>query len=258
MNRPVRAVAHQPVRRPSLTEWVEGLPGLSGRARRLLLEGDTERRYAGRTAADSGYRLTMALAVAVSQPGREWTLAQWWEALVLRPMVGGAWARSLRSRKGERYAEGKLAGMLDKARAFVGTSGAIVCRADAMVAIARLRAAVEAVVWPGPGGGTDLKNLTARLQLAEQAGGLEHEVSVRQMAELMGCARSTVEASNARLRAARWLLLVAAGTGEHSSTWSLRIPPTEPEDQESCARPGHRPAPGGEGGRECPGRAPRA
>ncbi|MGD1220526.1 helix-turn-helix domain-containing protein [Streptomyces krungchingensis] len=247
MNRPVRAVAHRPLRRPPLTAWVEELPGLSGRARRLLLEGDTERRYAGRTAADSGYRMTMALAVAVSQPGREWTLAQWWEALVLRPTAGGAWARSLRSRKGERYAEGKLAGMLDKARAFVGTSGAIACRADAMVAIARLRAAVEAVVWPGPGGGTDLKNLTARLQLAEQAGGIEHEVSVRQLAELMGCARSTVEASNARLRAARWLVLVAAGTGEHSSTWSLRIPPTEPEDQESCARPGHRPASGERG-----------
>ncbi|KOV63030.1 hypothetical protein ADL00_23525 [Streptomyces sp. AS58] len=256
MNRPaVRAVAHRPVRQPSLTEWVQGLPGLSGRARRLLLEGDTERRYAGRTAADSGYRMTMALAVAVSQPGREWTLAQWWEALVLRPTAGGAWARSLRSRKGERYAEGKLAGMLDKARAFVGTSGTsgtIVCRADAMLAIARLRAAVEAVVWPGPGGGTDLKNLTARLQLAEQAGGLEHEVSVRQLAELMGCARSTVEASNARLRTARWLLLVTAGTGEHSSTWSLRIPPTESEDQESCARPGHRPAPGERGAEGVP------
>ncbi len=127
MNRPVRStVAHRPVRRPSLTEWVQGLPGLSGRARQLLLEGDTEGRYAGRTAADSGYRLTMALAVAVSQPGREWTLAPWWEALVLRPTAGGAWARSLRSRKGERYAEGKLAGMLDKARTYVGTSGTIV------------------------------------------------------------------------------------------------------------------------------------
>ncbi len=252
MNRPVRAFANRPVRRPSLTEWVQGLPGLSGRARRLLLEGDTDGRYAGRTPADSGYRLTMALAVAVSQPGREWTLAQWWEALVLRPTAGGAWARSLRSRKGERYAEGKLAGMLDKARAFVGTSGTIVCRADAMVAIARLRAAVEAVVWPGPGGGTDLKNLTARLLLAEQAGGLGHEVSVRQLAELMGCARSTVEASNGRLRAARWLVLVAAGTGEHSSTWSLRIPPAESEDQDSCARPGHRPASGERGAEGVP------
>ncbi|WP_030578405.1 helix-turn-helix domain-containing protein [Streptomyces anulatus] len=254
MNRPVRAtVAQRPVRRPSLTEWVQGLPGLSGRARRLLLEGDTEARYAGRTAADSGYRLTMALAVAVSQPGREWTLAQWWEALVLRPTAGGAWARSLRSRKGERYAESKLAGMLDKARGFVGTSGTIVCRADAIVAIARLRAAVEAVVWPGPGGGTDLKNLTARLQLAEQAGGIEHEVSVRQLAELMGCARSTVEASNARLRASGWLVLVTAGIGEHSSAWSLRIPPAGPEDQKSCARPGHRPASGERGAEGDPG-----
>lgn len=55
MNRSERAVAHSQVRRPSLTEWVQGLlPGLSGRARRLLLEGDTERRHAGRTAADSG------------------------------------------------------------------------------------------------------------------------------------------------------------------------------------------------------------
>lgn len=249
MSSPVRTVAHRPARRPSLTEWVQGLPGLSGRARRLLLEGDTERRYEGRTAADSGYRLTMALAVAVSQPGWEWTFAQWWEALVLRPTAGGAWARSLRSRKGEQYAEGKLAGMLDKARAFVGTSGAIVCRADAMVAIARLRAAVEAVVWPGPGGGTDLKNLTARLQLAEQAGGLEHEVSVRQLAELMGCARSTVEASNARLRAAGWLSLVTAGIGERSSTWSLRIPD---EAEEPGARPGHRPAPGERGAKGVP------
>jgi hypothetical protein len=34
---------------------------------------------------------------------------------VLRPTAGGAWARSLRSRKAERYAEGRLAGMLDKA-----------------------------------------------------------------------------------------------------------------------------------------------
>ncbi|MFE4663791.1 hypothetical protein ACFRI7_03065 [Streptomyces sp. NPDC056716] len=194
----------------------------------------------------------MALAVAVSQPGREWTLAQWWEALVLRPTAGGAWARSLRSRKGERYAEG----MLDKARAFVGTSDTIECRADAMVAIARLRAAVEDVMWPGPAGGTDLKNLSARLQLAEQAGGPEHEVSVGQLAELMGCARSTVEASNARLRAARWLVVVAAGTGEHSSTWTLRIPPTEPEDH-SRVRARDTVQPRGRGGRGCPGRAHR-
>lgn len=253
MNRPERAVAHRPARRPSLTGWVERLPGLSGRARRLLLEGDTERRYAGRTAADSGYQLTMAVAVAVSQPGREWSLAQWWEALVLRPTAGGAWARSLRSCKGERYAEGKLAGMLDKARTFVGTSGTIVCRADAMVGIARLRAAVEAVVWPEPGGGTDLKNLTARLQLAEQASGLEHEISARQLAELMGCARSTVEASNARLRAAQWLLLIAASTARPGPC----AYPRPSLKTRSRVRTRDTVQPRGRGGRRCPGRAHR-
>lgn len=87
---------------PRLRTWVESLQGLSVRARRLLLQGDVEGQYRGRNAGDGGYRLTMALAVAVSQPGREWTPAQWYEALVLRPTAGGMWARGLRARKGDR------------------------------------------------------------------------------------------------------------------------------------------------------------
>lgn len=82
---------------------MESLPELSSRARRLLLDGDVHGRYGGRTEAEAGYRMTMALAVAVSQPGREWTFARWWEILVLRPTAGGAWARTLRTRKGERF-----------------------------------------------------------------------------------------------------------------------------------------------------------
>ncbi|RLU82516.1 hypothetical protein CTZ27_29750 [Streptomyces griseocarneus] len=46
-----------------------GGEGLSVRARRLLLEGDTESRYAGRSAGNVGNALTMALAAAASQPG---------------------------------------------------------------------------------------------------------------------------------------------------------------------------------------------
>ncbi|MEV7869148.1 hypothetical protein AB0P17_24345 [Streptomyces sp. NPDC088124] len=57
--------AHRPVLRSSLTEWVEGL---SGWERRLLLEDNTELQYVDRTTRDFGYRMTMALAVAVSQP----------------------------------------------------------------------------------------------------------------------------------------------------------------------------------------------
>ncbi|MGY0466576.1 MarR family transcriptional regulator [Kitasatospora sp. cg17-2] len=231
---------------------MEGLPGLSVRARRLLLEGDVEGRYHGRSGGDSGYRLTMAIAVAVSQPGREWTPAQWWEALVLRPTAGGAWARSLRTSKGDRYAEAKLGEMLVRARRFVGRSGAVTCRADALVEIARVREAVERTIWRGTSGGVDERHLAARLELAQRAGGLEHHVSVRQLAELIGCARSTAEASNERLEKAGWLVRRSSQGGPHASgAWTLRIPAAAGDD--ARAAPGHPPAQGGRGAGGDPG-----
>ena len=242
------AVTSGRVRRPSrrLQEWVEGLPGLSVRARRLLLDGDVEGRYSGRSHGDAGYRLTMALAVAVSQPGRQWSFATWWEALVLRPTAGGAWARSLRTARGERYAEAKLSEMLDKARRFVSSSGAVTCRADALVEVAGVRETVERVVWRGTSGGVDERNLTARLELAQRAGGLQHHASVRQLAELVGCARSTVEASNLRLEKAGWLVRRRSEAGPaRGGAWTLRVPPGEGE--QDGARPGQRPL-AGEGG----------
>lgn len=241
-----RVVRHVHVGTPpspsvGLRAWVESLPGLSSRARRLLIEGDVDGRYGGRTEAEAGYRLTMALAVAASQPGREWTFARWWEVLVLRPTGGGAWARALRSRKGEQYAESKLGEMLDKARRFVGSSGTITCRIDGVVEVVGVRGAVEHAAWRGTSGGIDEKNLTARLRLAERSGGLDHQVSVRQLAELMGCAKSTVEASNTRLRTAGWLQLVKAGVGKTSgSQWVLRVPPAVVEAH--GAAPGQLPA----------------
>ncbi|MGP3690992.1 helix-turn-helix domain-containing protein [Streptomyces sp. IBSNAI002] len=212
----------------------------------MLLDGDVHGRYGGRTESEAGYRLTMALAVAVSQPGREWTFARWWEVLVLRPTAGGAWARTLRSRKGERYAEGKLGEMLAKARRFVGSSGTIACRVDGVVEVVGVREAVERAVWRGSSGGIDEKNLTARLRLAERSGGLDHQVSVRQLAELIGCAKSTVEASNTRLRAAGWMRLISAGVGKNcGSQWVLRVPPVVAEA--GGAAPGHLPAAGERG-----------
>lgn len=75
---------------------------------------------------------------------------------------------------------------------------------------------VERAAWRGRSGGIDEKNLTARLRLAEWSGGLDHQVSVRQLAELMGCAKSTVETSDTRLRTAGWLQLIKAGVGKNS------------------------------------------
>lgn len=128
-----------PQQEPSarLRAWVEALPGLSAHARRLLLEGDTERRYGGRNEGEAGFRVTAALAVMFSQPGRAFSQTDFHAALVLRPTAGETWARGLRARKGERYLEGKLAEMLDKARAFCAASPPLTNRADAGLEIAR-------------------------------------------------------------------------------------------------------------------------
>jgi hypothetical protein len=120
----------------------------------------------------------------------------------------------------------KLTAMLDKARRLVAGQPVITCRQDAMEAIEAVRQVVEDYPWSAAGGeGSDLKNLIARLELCERAGGLEHQASVRQLAETMGCARATVEASNRRLDAAGWLVLIKSGSGKlHGSVWTLKIP----------------------------------
>jgi predicted transcriptional regulator len=189
--------------------------GLSARMRRLLLEGDLSGRYGGINDADAGFRVTMALAVGCSQPNRAWTRADFCEEL------------RLLERKGTEYAEAKLGAMLDKARRLVADGPHITCRQDALEAIDAVREVVEARSWPAAGGaGSDLKNLVARLSLCERSGGLEHRASVRQLAEEMGSARATVEASNRRLVKAKRLVLLKSGSGKaNGSLWRLRIPP---------------------------------
>lgn len=229
-----------------LAAWTEQL-GLSPRAQRLLLEGDTENRYSGHNEEDADYRLTMALAVAASQPGQAWTPQQFYEALVLRPTAGGAWARRLRARKGEQRTMAKLTKMLTQARRYVANSDKVECRTDALVAVTQIRQAVEQHQWTGRSGGTDEKNLAARLKLCERSGGTDHAVSVRQLAELMGCAKSTAEASNARLKRAGWLRLLETGSEKNSSRWRLLLPQPQEAAQDDGATPGQSPT-AGEGG----------
>ncbi|MET9419022.1 winged helix-turn-helix domain-containing protein [Streptomyces klenkii] len=123
-----------------------------------------------RSAGDSGYALTMALAVAASQPGRAWSPTLFYEALVLRPTAGGAWARSLRARKSDVHVLSKLTGLLERARLFAGAQEPIVCRADTLVEVAAVREAVERHPWRGSKGGVDERNLTAHLARCKRAG----------------------------------------------------------------------------------------
>lgn len=221
--------------------------GLSAASARLLLEGDVDRRYQGRNDGDEGYRLTMALAAGASQPGREWMPADFYRALLYSPTPGGEWARRLMRRKGAEFAEGKLAWMLTKARAWVRQDPPITCRHSAWEAVERVRRAVERGAWLSRGGGeADLKNLSVRLELCERGGGLDHELSARRQAELMGCALRTAVLSNRRLRKAGWLVLERSGAGsEEGSKWLLAIPNRDGLDDAGVTHP---PATVGAGG----------
>ncbi|MFI1765167.1 winged helix-turn-helix domain-containing protein [Streptomyces sp. NPDC020800] len=225
--------------------------GLSARMRRLLLEGDAEGRYAGHNESDAGFRMTMALAVGCSQPGRAWSPADFFEALIYTPTPGGVWARRLRERKGSSYAEAKLTAMLEKARTLVAGSPEIRSRDDALEVVGAVRRRVESVCWRARGGGdTDFKNLVARLELCEREGGLDHTVSVRRLAELMGCAKATAEASTARLLKAGWLVMKASGSGkDHGTRWLLKVPdsPDAGRGSEGGARLGQLPTSGERG-----------
>ncbi|MER6232552.1 MarR family winged helix-turn-helix transcriptional regulator [Streptomyces sp. NPDC001616] len=221
--------------------------GLSAPTARLLLEGDVEGRYPGRNDGEEGYRLTMALAAGASQPGREWMPADFYRALLYSPTPGGEWARRLMRRKGAEFAEGKLAWMLTKARNFVRQEAPIVCRQSAWEAVERVRRAVERSVWRSRDGGeADVKNLSVRLELCERGGGLDHELSVRRQAELMGCALRTAVKSNRRLRASGWLELERSGARtEEGSKWRLLLPGKGEQDSAAVTHP---PAAGSAGG----------
>ncbi|MFC8537948.1 winged helix-turn-helix domain-containing protein [Streptomyces sp. NPDC057249] len=221
--------------------------GLSAASARLLLEGDVEGRYPGRNDAEEGYRLTMALAAGASQPGREWMPADFYRALLYSPTPGGEWARRLMRGKGPEFAERKLAWMLAKARTWVQQEAPITCRHSAWEAIERVRTAVERHPWPSrKGGASDLKNMSVRLGLCERGGGLDHELSARRQAELMGCAVRTAVLSNRRLRKAGWLVLEKSGAGsETGSKWRLCSPGP---DEAVGAGVTHPPATGEAGG----------
>ncbi|GGU39291.1 helix-turn-helix domain-containing protein [Streptomyces violascens] len=212
-------------RRATVPVW-ERRP-LTDRSKRLLLDGDVHGRYAGRNESEAGYRLTAALALACSQPGRRWTPADFHEALLYSPTAGGWWARKLRERKGGEYAETKLTAILHKARRFADTHGTITGRQDATEHVVEIRRVIESLAWRSRGGGAvDLKNLSARLTLCERSGGTDHTIAVRPLAEAMGCARSTAEQSNGRLEKAGWIVKEAVGRGQnHGTRWRLQVPP---------------------------------
>ncbi|MCT6782261.1 hypothetical protein LXH09_37195 [Streptomyces sp. CS7] len=94
---------------------------------------------------------------------------------------------------------------------------------DAPVTLRTLREHLETTSadWTGAAPETDLLNLRARLDLCEQQGDLEHSVSLRKLAVLLGMSTAGVSESNDRLVQAGWLLRRPASTRGGAVRWTL-------------------------------------
>ncbi|MFD3535966.1 hypothetical protein [Streptomyces sp. NPDC058664] len=75
--------------------------------------------------------------------------------------------------------------------------------------------------WAGTAPETDLLNLRARLNLCEQQGDLEHSVSLRKLAVLLGMSTAGVSQSNDRLAQAGWLHRCPTPAPDGTIRWML-------------------------------------
>ncbi len=214
------------------------LPVLSPRMHRLLVEGDTDDTYArwsrqrgGKDsgAADHAWTVTRAVAAAAARAG--WSRTDFIQVMLDGPYKAGAHARLIERRRERTRAVEWLSRAWEGAAAHVAATDAIASRTDFHAALAELRAQVERTPWPGVAGKTDLRNVIARLDVCEQAGGWDHAVSERDLAERMGCSRETARRSNRRLVERGLLRQLNGGSATEAADWMLIKPVAERSSQ---------------------------
>ncbi|MFB7517212.1 MarR family transcriptional regulator [Streptomyces sp. NPDC056144] len=147
------------------------------------------------------------------------------------PYKAGVHARLIERRRERTRAVEWLSRAWEGASAHVASTDAIAARTDFHAALAELRAQVERTPWPGVAGKTDLRNLIARLVVCEQAGGWDHAVSERDLAERMGCSRETARRSNGRLMERGLLRQLNGGSATEAAGWMLIKPVAERSSQ---------------------------
>lgn len=221
-------------RPPERTGLLAGLPPLSARMHRLLVLGDQDGAYAAgnlqrggkdTAASDHAWAVTRALAAGAVRVG--WSRASFLQVLLDGPYKGGEYARMLQHRRGYDRAAAWLHRAWAGAQLYVRTTDPVTTRQAFHAALAALRVRIERTPWTGIAGKTDLRNLIARMDICAQAGGWDHTVSERDLAERMGCSRTTAHNSNRRLLHARLLRLLDRGSPTEGARWMLvsRISP---------------------------------
>ncbi|MFI1106255.1 helix-turn-helix domain-containing protein [Streptomyces melanogenes] len=204
---------------------------MSPRMHQLLLNGDRHGTYThgslqrgghNSAASDHAWAVTRAVAAGAVQAG--WSRAAFVQVLLDGPYPAGRPARALQHRRGYDHAVAWLHRAFDGAHHYLQTHDPLCGRQDFHAALAAYRARIERTPWPGTAAKTDLRNLAARLDICTRTGGWDHTVSERDLAERMGCARTTTHRSNQRLLNARLLRQLDHGTPTQGARWMLLAP----------------------------------
>ncbi|GGP78085.1 helix-turn-helix domain-containing protein [Streptomyces melanogenes] len=226
---------------------------MSPRIHQLLTDGDRHGAYThaslqrgghNSAASDHAWAVTRAVAAGAVQAG--WSRAAFVQVLLDGPYPAGRPARALQHRRGYDHAVAWLHRAFDGAQQHLQTRDPLCGRQDFHAALAAYRTRIERTPWPGTAAKTDLRNLIARLDICTRTGGWDHTVSERDLAERMGCARTTTHRSNQRLLHARLLRQLDHGTPTQGARWMLLAPTgTGPLNLSHHASTPQRPQAGG-------------
>lgn len=227
--------AHSGARPPHRTGLLAALPPLSSRMHKLLVLGDQDSAYAtgnlqrgGKNTAASDHAWAMTRAVAAGAIRAGWNRSSFLQVMLNGPYKAGQHARTLQHRCGYDKAAAWLQRAWDGAQQYVHSTDPLTTRQDFHAALAAFRARIECTPWKGIAGKTDLRNLIARMDICSRAGSWDHTVSERDLAERMGCSRTTAHNSNQRLIAAKMLRQLDNGSPTEGARWMLisRLPST--------------------------------
>ncbi|MGP3950880.1 helix-turn-helix domain-containing protein [Streptomyces sp. 7N604] len=210
------------------TGLLASLPPLSARMHKLLVMGDRDTAYAtgnlqrgGKNTASSDHAWAVTRAIAADAVRVGWDRASFLQVILDGPYKAGQHARMLQHRRGYDRAAAWVSRAWDGARHYVKSTDPITSRQDFHAALATFRASIERTPWKGIAGKTDMRNLIARMGICTQSGSWDHTVSERDLAERMGCSRTTAHNSNQRLLAAKLLRQIDNGSPTEGARWML-------------------------------------
>ncbi|MCX4681596.1 helix-turn-helix domain-containing protein [Streptomyces sp. NBC_01433] len=186
--------------------------------------GNLQRGGKNTAASDHAWAMTRALAADAARVG--WSRAAFLQVMLDGPYKAGQHARTLHHRRGYDKAAAWLQRAWDGAQQYIRSIDPISTRQDFHAALAAFRSRIECTPWKGVAGKTDLRNLIARMEICSQAGSWDHTVSERDLAERMGCSRTTAHNSNQRLLQAKMLRQLDNGSPTDGARWMLisRLP----------------------------------